>query len=151
MERNRLQILSRIFLTVFGLFIFFGCVEEDCERIEHTAKTYADGQKKVIIIYELCGEESVPAAKKHLAENGTVLMQGGLAPNGDRDSKWEAFFPNGKLRSVMHYKNGIKHGKSEVYYPNGQLNYSGKYKNGDRSGTWRYYDEQGNELKSQKF
>lgn len=145
-------ILTGLIFLLAPAVLFNGCdLQTDYERIEHTKETYPGGAKKVVIVYEIRDEESIPVERKHFGENGKLLMQGKVTPEGDRDEKWESYFPNGSVRSVMHYKEGMKHGKSKVYHFNGELNYEGMYKNGSRSGTWSYYDDKGKKLEDRDY
>jgi len=41
-----------------------------------------------------------------------------------------AFYPNGKKKRIVHYKNNKKHGREEQYKPNGELNNVIIYENG---------------------
>lgn len=148
--RLKLSLTLLVFL-LFPAFLFNGCSEPDYERIEHTKETYPGGAKKVVVIYEVRDEESVQVERLHFAENGNLLMKGKVTAEGDRDERWESYFPNGEIRSVMHYKDGIKHGQSEVYHYNGELNYKGMYKNGHRAGTWSYYDDKGKKLEDRDY
>ena len=47
----------------------------------------------------------------------------------------------------------IRNGKysSEVEKANGQLEKTGSYKFGKQIGEWKYYDEQGNLIKTEKY
>lgn len=144
--------LAGLIFLLTPAFLLNSCgMQPEYERIEHTKETYPGGAKKVVVVYEIRDEASIPIERKHFGENGKLLMQGKVTPEGDRDEKWESYFPNGKIRSIMHYQEGIKHGKSEVYHFNGELNYKGNYKKGSRSGTWSYYNDKGEKLEDRDY
>ena len=55
----------------------------------------------------------------------------------------EKFYPNGKIKSSINYKDGIKHGTAKNYYDNGNLKLSMTYDNGKKTGKSSYYYEDG--------
>ena len=88
---------------------------------------------------------------KEFFENGS-LFQIGTFKNGDMKNI-KVFYENGNLKFEQNLKN--KKGKYRGYYPNGQLEAEGEVFQGDEIGLWKYYNEEGNllktEYKSQKF
>jgi hypothetical protein len=44
-----------------------------------------------------------------------------------------------------------KFGPYFYYYENGKLKISGEYKDDEKSGTWKYYDEKGTLIKTEKY
>lgn len=67
----------------------------------------------------------------------------------------DEYFPNGALKSQIHYKDGtrsetspgIKEGLERVYYLEGGLAYEVNYRNDKRDGVMRWWDKQGNLIK----
>ena len=45
----------------------------------------------------------------------------------------------------------IMDGKYNSYYPDGSFRIVGKYKKGLKVGKWKYFDEDGNKVKEEKF
>ena len=88
---------------------------------------------------------------KEFFENGS-LFQIGTFKNGDMENV-KAFYENGNLKFEQNLKD--RKGKYRGYYPNGMLEIEGEVFQGDEIGLWKYYNEEGNllktEYKSQKF
>ena len=65
----------------------------------------------------------------------------------------KVFYENGNLKFEQNLKD--RKGKYRGYYPNGKLEVEGEVFQGDEIGLWKYYNEEGNllktEYKSQKF
>ena len=72
--------------------------------------------------------------------------------NGDMKNI-KVFYENGNLKFEQNLKD--RKGKYRGYYPNGMLEAEGEVFQGDEIGLWKYYNEEGNllktEYKSQKF
>lgn len=51
--------------------------------------------------------------------SGALLMKGNLKGE-NRDGEWTTFYPDGKIRSTMHYNNGKLEGLYTKFYPNGK-------------------------------
>ncbi|MEO9871806.1 toxin-antitoxin system YwqK family antitoxin [Ekhidna sp.] len=60
-------------------------------------------------------------------------------------------YDNGLPKYEVSIKNGQKHGNYFEYFPTGELKIKGKYKNDLMAGTWKYYDEQGNLVKRERY
>jgi len=60
-----------------------------------------------------------------------------------KDGKWQAFYPDGKLKYEGNYIQGNPDGEHNFYYPNGQLKESNYYIMGISEKNWRKYDENG--------
>ncbi|HPF66461.1 MAG TPA: hypothetical protein PLC20_02185 [Flavobacteriales bacterium] len=78
--------------------------------------------------------------------SGTMKLEGDFR-NGKRHGIWTSYGPDGKVRSRSEYRDGVLHGPSVVFHPNGQPYYTGDYLNGKATGTWRFFDEEGIEVK----
>ena len=80
------------------------------------------------------------------------LFQIGTFKNGDMKNI-KVFYENGNLKFEQNLKD--RKGKYRGYYPNGMLEVEGEVFQGDEIGLWKYYNEEGNllktEYKSQKF
>ena len=88
---------------------------------------------------------------KEFFEDGN-LSQIATFKNGDMKNI-KVFYENGKLKFEQNLKD--RKGKYRGYYPNGMLEIEGEVFQGDEIGLWKYYNEEGNllktEYKSQKF
>ena len=95
--------------------------------------------------------ESLTESLKSFFENGS-LLQIGTFKNGDMKNI-KVFYENGNLK----FEQKLKESKRKIrgYYPNGKLEAEGEVFQGDEIGLWKYYNEEGNllktEYKSQKF
>lgn len=58
--------------------------------------------------------------------------------------KYKTYYPNGKLKSVMDYKNGKVDGKFIAYYKDGRIHYTSNLKHGERNGETIVYYTNGN-------
>lgn len=103
------------------------------DRILDKLKDFSDGRKSIIIDY---GSTYVV---KCMVRN---KMLNGLVRCYDRE---------GNKISVTQYVNNVKMGIYIKYDISGWVSCSGTYKDGYCYGTWKYYDEDGNDLKSVKY
>ena len=70
----------------------------------------------------------------------------------DLDAKsQEGKYESGEVKYEVGIKNGMKHGDYREYSKNGQLIIKGKYKNDKKVGLWRFYNEEGNQIKKERF
>ena len=60
-------------------------------------------------------------------------------------------YASGNVRFEVDLKNGVKHGRYSSYYSNGKKKMSGRFKEDVQVGTWRYFDENGNQVLKRKF
>lgn len=79
-------------------------------------------------------------------QNGGV-MKGELL-DGVRQGPWTAYFPDGTVRSRSSYLDGKLHGSTEVFHENGSPYYVGQYNMGKAVGEWRFFDPQGNQIRT---
>ena len=138
-------ILSALFCLVS--FYSFG-YQIDENFTGQIVKKYKDGQVKSIENFK---NGKLNGEFKEFFENGS-LFQIGTFKNGDMKNI-KVFYENGNLKFEQNLKN--RKGKYRGYYPNGQLEAEGEVFQGDEIGLWKYYNEEGNllktEYKSQKF
>lgn len=104
----------------------------------------------------------------HTSEDGAFKIEEGIYKNGNKDSIWKAYYPDGQLKHRITFDNGIAKGKASfyfadgtlweegtwneycwigkynLYYPNGQTAYDWTYNSqGRREGIQKYYFENG--------
>ena len=138
-------ILSALFCLVS--FYSFG-YQIDENFTGQIIKKYKDGQVKSIENFK---NGKLNGEFKEFFENDS-LFQVGTFKNGDMKNI-KVFYENGNLKFEQNLKD--RKGKYRGYYPNGKLEVEGEVFQGDEIGLWKYYNEEGNllktEYKSQKF
>lgn len=138
-------ILSALFCLV--TFYSFG-YQIDENFAGQVIKKYKNGQVKSIENFK---NGKLNGEFKEFFENGS-LFQIGTFKNGDMKNI-KVFYENGNLKFEQNLKD--RKGKYRGYYPNGKLEVEGEVFQGDEIGLWKYYNEEGNllktEYKSQKF
>ena len=138
-------ILSALFCLV-GFYSFGYQIDENFTG--QVIKKYKNGQVKSIENFK---NGKLNGEFKEFFENGS-LFQIGTFKNGDMENV-KAFYENGNLKFKQNLKD--RKGKYRGYYPNGMLEAEGEVFQGDEIGLWKYYNEEGNllktEYKSQKF
>ena len=68
--------------------------------------------------------------------------------------KWDykySEYENGKLKSIVSYKNGIRDGVWVVWHENGRKKEEGIIRDGVESGEWTFWDEKGNVTEVKNF
>lgn len=78
---------------------------------------------------------------------GRPLMEGRIL-GGKRQGVWTSYLPSGRVKSRNVYENGVLNGITTVYHTNGVLYYSGEQRRGKPFGEWKFYDDQGNLMKT---
>ena len=66
------------------------------------------------------------------------------------DDEIEEYYPSGKLKSTISFKDGVRHGHQNIYYETGELMYEGEWGNDQQEGVWKLYHETG-ELKRENI
>lgn len=66
-------------------------------------------------------------------------------------NEYKDFFEDGSLKLEVDIKNGLKHGTIKEYHPNGKLKLKGQYEDDEPVGKWKYYDEDGEHLKTDRY
>lgn len=86
----------------------------------------------------------------HLYENQQKYVEGNLKSD-NREGLWYAYYPDGTVQTKAFYVDGKEEGRYTVFFPNGNVRYTGEYKSGRRVGEWRFYNEDGELSRIQKF
>lgn len=79
---------------------------------------------------------------------GTDTLIIGQYKCGERSGHWRWFYPNKRIKNIVHYKNGIYHGEYEIYKEEGYLFEKGEYIDGRLNGVVTYYYESGMKKKT---
>ena len=61
------------------------------------------------------------------------------------------YYEDGTPKYEISIKNGEKHGNYFEYHPTGELKIKGRYRNDLMDGTWKYYNEEGDLIKKEKY
>ena len=77
------------------------------------------------------------------AADSLGLYQTGTYRDGQREGRYEYFYPSGVFRGRGTYENGLQEGSYESYHENGQVNFKGTYVAGERDGPYASYHENG--------
>ncbi len=81
-------------------------------------------------------------------DDGERPLMEGLMEGGKRHGVWTSYLPSGRVQSRNVYEHGILEGITTVFHPNGVLYYSGMQRQGKPFGEWKFYDREGNMLKT---
>ena len=132
-----------ILSALFCLVTFYSFAYQIDENFTgQIVKKYKDGQVKSIENFK---NGKLKGEFKEFFENGS-LFQIGTFKNGDMKNI-KVFYENGNLKFEQNLKN--RKGKYRGYYPNGKLEIEGEVFQGDEIGLWKYYNEEGNLLKTE--
>lgn len=132
-----------ILSALFCLVTFYSFAYQIDENFTgQIVKKYKDGQVKSIENFK---NGKLNGEFKEFFENGS-LFQIGTFKNGDMKNI-KVFYENGNLKFEQNLKN--RKGKYRGYYPNGKLEVEGEVFQGDEIGLWKYYNEEGNLLKTE--
>lgn len=126
-------------LLLFSSSLFLSCGEEK-QKEEPTKEVKRPLVEEVDGFYT----EWYPGHKQ-------IKIKGRKDAKGRKNGVWKMFTEEGYDLSIQTYKNGKREGAVVVYRPNGALNYSGDYANDERIGTWKFYNEQGELIKTEEF
>jgi hypothetical protein len=74
---------------------------------------------------------------------GVSLYETGTYRDGQREGRYEYFYPSGVLRGRGTYENGLPEGPYESYYENGEPRNKINYTDGERDGPYEFYYENG--------
>jgi antitoxin component YwqK of YwqJK toxin-antitoxin module len=80
-----------------------------------------------------------------LAFSARAQSEGRTYYDADKTQLKEAYMMQSVNGSV------VKQGSYFMYYQNGKLQVSGNYKNGQKNGDWKYYDESGKLIRTEKY
>ena len=60
-------------------------------------------------------------------------------------------YRNGKVRMLLHYKDGRMEGPHTTWHDNGEKKHEGAYKRGAQEGLWTVWDEDGNKIGETRY
>jgi hypothetical protein len=120
-------------------------------------KKYATGRKMINITpkrtkYLLHAFKYRDLSKESLMAIAESLIDGNpREENGMCEGELKSCYDNGKVKTIINYKDKKRDGKAEKYYENGQLEEAGNYSDDEKVGEWKFYDENGKLRKTEIF
>lgn len=122
------KILIVILIPLF-LFITY------CKGQNHTDENNLK-QGHWIVLYKDIKRKTPGYKPDQVVEEGDYV-------DGKRVGVWKGFFPDGKTKHEITYKDGIPEGFARFYYKNGNIAEEGMWKINKWTGEYKYYSEQG--------
>ena len=148
-DKPKAIIMNNKFLLIIFFVFIIACVEQRDAQI-----TSAGGEIEVKFKvlksetkyseYELTFLSEGKVIAKRVYKNGQTVVSDGVIPDSQVVEKYE----NGKIRNIVHYKNGKREGKAIGFYQNGKIKIEATYKNNNPVGTTKTFYETG-QLKSE--
>lgn len=80
-----------------------------------------------------------------------VISIDDILPEDLNSKSFTEAYENGQLKFEVSLKDGLKHGRYYQYDSLGNMVVKGRYKDDEKSGTWRFYDEEGELLRKERF
>ncbi|MFT3884314.1 MAG: hypothetical protein QM724_02450 [Flavobacteriales bacterium] len=81
---------------------------------------------------------------------GGTRLEGDLR-NGKRNGTWTSYGADGRIKSLNEYVDGVLQGPTTTFRGNGSIYYQGQYLNDRSFGEWRFFDEQGELVRTVVF
>ena len=164
----------RIFLSVFVVLLLM--LSSSCNKTpgKLVTESFPNGREKSTI--EFLGDTSHVQRRVDFFETGDTakiaefdvdgvtmikevvyypngeIRQSGAFIDGERLGVWKAFFETGQLQSIRNYNDqGLEEGLSRVYKLEGGHYYlfiSGYFSEGVKRGTWKFFNRNGDTIKT---
>lgn len=135
--------LISLFTIGTFLLLLFSCTKTETVVEE----SFESGEKKIVTTYVIDGETRTKIKTEQYYQDGQLEMVGSLNEKGEREGKWDYYYPSGKMWSTCEYKDGKKHGKSAVFFETGKPRYEGTYSEDSTIGKWKFYNKAGKVVK----
>ncbi|OVE82150.1 hypothetical protein BVY04_01830 [bacterium M21] len=141
-------------LAMGMLVLALGCAEKEPQRglIQKKVEKSKDG--KVLLEENYYVNRSgtiVPhGVTKRMFPDGTLRIQGEFK-DGKSIGEWLEFYPDGKKKGSVMYKDGLVEGAFQAWYANGQLQVKGSNVRGLQDGEWIYYAEDGKVSRTERW
>ncbi len=138
------------------LFHFPNTGKVSAELFDYSGIRYAKGNYKDVLKdstwnyynnLRLVGQESFSGGKKNgrsitCFENGAPATESSWT-DGMLNGVSRSFYPSGKKKYEIMYRQGKRHGLNLIYFESGQLQITGQYTNDESDGTWKFMDATG--------
>jgi antitoxin component YwqK of YwqJK toxin-antitoxin module len=141
--------MKKLFLFFIAAGIFTACSFKK-EEVRVVEEFHKGGQAKIVFVYEVDGNDSIPVHEIQYHKDGSLLLEGDYK-DGLREGEWKSLYPDGTTWSKGYFSKGKRHGKSWVYYPSGELRMKGTYENGKKIGKWITFNEEGIIISENEF
>lgn len=149
--------LNIIYLA-FVLFSLSACSQEVLitDLVEKEGLVYYKNSTEPFtgkaFLYRQNGEKSMESEYINGVSNGIEIIWNNnekmfmlsTIKDGKLNGEWKEFYPDGTLKSLVHYKDDYMYGHCERYYENGQKMEEGEYEHCKETGMWIYWYENGN-------
>jgi antitoxin component YwqK of YwqJK toxin-antitoxin module len=84
-------------------------------------------------------------------DNGLLISEGIVNEQGDRNGKWNDFFPSGKVMDEGQYTENRRAGLWKFYSNDSKTEQTGYFNNGRPDGIWKWYFENGALLREEEY
>jgi uncharacterized protein len=102
-------------------------------------------------LHKIYNENGKLEVAKEFNEIGQITAQGKLSQEGEKDSLWTFYFPDGNIRSKGAFINGKRDGSWQFFFENGNIEQSGEYQLGKPEGEWIWYYPNGKVLRKENY
>ncbi|MDA3944767.1 MAG: toxin-antitoxin system YwqK family antitoxin [Bacteroidetes bacterium] len=140
-----------------------GVLQEQAEELallDMKRDYYPNGKVKVEATYRNGVAEGIRrefdeqgnVEKAFTFKHGTLVAEGIIAANGQRQGFWKYYYPNGGLKSQGNYTDDVRSGEWEFFHTNGVLEQRGSYnENGQPIGLWKWFYNDGKLLRDENY
>ncbi|HEY4966421.1 MAG TPA: hypothetical protein VII28_08480, partial [Puia sp.] len=108
----------------------------------------SDGSKSTHRIFNAKGEKTGIETSFYPSGKTRTIIE---YKDDEKDGLSTDFYRNGNKQSEVRMENGKQNGKLISYYLNGKIESEGWYVQGQEQGLWKYYDEMGNLVNKSYF
>ncbi|SMG12592.1 Protein of unknown function [Marivirga sericea] len=84
-------------------------------------------------------------------EEDDLISVENILPEDLNSKTFIEYYENEQVKFEVSLKDGLKHGRYFQFDSLGNMIIKGRYRNDEKSGTWRYYDENGDLIKKERF
>ena len=91
------------------------------------------------------------AGGKFPGYNEGQKIEEGSFKNSWKEGLWKSYFPNGQLKSEIHYVMGRPKGNYKLYYENGKIEEEGNWERTKNTGSFKRYYPNGNLMQDFSF
>lgn len=138
----------KLFIIILSLFIFScnstskptapNATEEAPKEVSVEERIQYEADSSIKVIYQVDTKTNTKHGdyKEYNSNTETLIVERIYHQNKIVGTE-KLYFPNGKIQTILTYKDGIHHGSFKDFYPNGQLKQSGEYVEGKMEGILR--------------
>jgi antitoxin component YwqK of YwqJK toxin-antitoxin module len=133
-NKTRGYIMNNKYLLIIFIFLIISCADQ---KKAQTTSTGNNIEVKFLVLksgenaeYKLIYQSGTKVIATRVYKNGQTIFSEGVIPNSQVIEKYK----NGKIKNIMHYKNGKREGKAIGFYQNGNIKILVTYKNDNPAG-----------------